>query len=146
MLKKNKFSVKIRHSQVLLNSIKPLHTCGKNFMLPIGHCKGTKKLLIFFGRLLLQIGTWVDFSICISSETTWNITDHLNETQVNSVVTSNIILNSIFMSTKCKRFVTTTICSTFVTMKSINWQIIIIIFNTSNSFFWFWYVSVTTNN
>ena len=43
------------------------------------------------------------------------------------------------------KFVFIKICIlTFVTMKSINWQIIFIIFNTSNTFFWLRYVSITT--
>ena len=112
IVQEEKFRVQIMHPKLLLNSIKHSYICGEDMMLLFGHWKGLGKSLNFiFGWLLLQIGNRVDFSICILCELTWNITSHLDETQTNSEVMSNLILTPNKMATKLKRSVTNTIWS-----------------------------------
>ena len=98
--------------KIAVDSIKHSYICGEDMMLLFGHWKGLGKSLNFiFGWLLLQIGNRVDFSICILCEITWNIFSHLDETEINSEVMSNLFLTTNKMATKLKTFVTNTIWS-----------------------------------
>ena len=112
IVQEEKIRVQIMHPKLLLNSIKHSYICWEDMMLLFGQWKGLGKSLNFiFGWLLLQIGNRVDFSICILCEITWNIFSHLDETEINSEVMSNLFLTTNKMATKLKTFVTNTIWS-----------------------------------